>query len=45
MEKGVSVEPGDPVARVGEKDLGANIHASIGGKVTSVAKTYIEIEA
>jgi len=45
VEKGVSVEPGDPVARVGEKDLGANIHASIGGKVTSVAKTYIEIEA
>ena len=27
------------------KDLGVNIHASIGGKVTAVTDAYIEIEA
>jgi hypothetical protein len=33
------------VAEVGEKELGASLHASIEGTVKTVSETFIEIEA
>lgn len=42
---GAKVKCGQPVARMEEKALGADIHASIAGKVTQVTETFIEIEA
>jgi len=43
--RGDKVEQGQLVARVEPADLGANIHASIAGKVTEVTDTYLEIQA
>ncbi len=43
VETGARVSRGDAVAKVGEKDLGVNIHASIDGKITAVEDTFIEI--
>jgi len=43
--RGDKVEPGQLIGRVRPADLGANIHASIAGKVTEVTETTIEIQA
>ena len=42
---GDAVDRGAVVAKVGEKDLGVWIHASVAGKVTAVSDSFIEIEA
>jgi len=45
VKNGAGVACGDLIAEVGEKDLGVNIHASIGGRVADVTDTWIDIEA
>lgn len=45
VKNGDAVSKGQLIAAVGEKDLGANIHASISGTVVKVANDFIEIEA
>jgi Na+-translocating ferredoxin:NAD+ oxidoreductase RnfC subunit len=40
---GDQVRPGDPVGSVDRKDLGAAVHASIGGAVAAVTPDYVEI--
>jgi Na+-translocating ferredoxin:NAD+ oxidoreductase RnfC subunit len=45
VERGRRVSRGEAVARCGEQDLGASIHASIDGRVTAVTDSFIEIEA
>jgi Na+-translocating ferredoxin:NAD+ oxidoreductase RnfC subunit len=45
VEEGAAVSKGSVVAKVGEKDLGVSIHASIGGRVIAVTDQYIEVEA
>ena len=45
VQAGGRVKKNDCVATVDGKQLGVNIHASIGGVVTAVAETFIEIEA
>jgi Na+-translocating ferredoxin:NAD+ oxidoreductase RnfC subunit len=45
VQAGCRVKKYDCVATVDGKQLGVNIHASIGGVVTAVAETFIEIEA
>ena len=45
VEEGAVLAQGEVVAKVGEKDLGVSIHASISGKVTAVTDQYIEVEA
>ena len=42
---GDAVRAGQTVAVVGEKDLGVNLHTSIGGRVTAVSETYVDVEA
>jgi Na+-translocating ferredoxin:NAD+ oxidoreductase RnfC subunit len=42
---GQKVSTGDPVATVGSEELGAHVHASIGGTVKTVTESHIEIEA
>lgn len=39
------VKRGDPIARMNEGELGADIHASIDGRVAGVTAEFIEIEA
>lgn len=45
VEEGSLVEPGQAVARMKEGELGADVHASIGGRVTRVGPDEIWIEA
>lgn len=45
VEEGSMVEPGQPVARMKEGELGADIHASIGGRVKRVSPEEIWVEA
>ncbi|MDR2762293.1 MAG: SLBB domain-containing protein [Planctomycetaceae bacterium] len=45
IDKGDKVNKGDLIARKSETGIGANIHASISGKVTNVSKDFIEIRA
>ncbi len=42
---GDKVEKGQAIARVDQKDLGVNIHASVKGSVTAVTDSFIEIQA
>jgi len=42
---GEIVKTGDPVARIEGDQLGADIHASISGKVRAVSDTFVELEA
>ncbi|MCP5114460.1 MAG: NADH dehydrogenase subunit [bacterium] len=44
VKKGARVAKNDSIGSVGDKDLGASIHASIDGRVTAVTEEYIEIE-
>jgi hypothetical protein len=39
------VEAGTPVGRVIAPDLGADVHASIGGLVRQVTDAFVEIQA
>jgi Na+-translocating ferredoxin:NAD+ oxidoreductase RnfC subunit len=41
---GEAVKAGQAVGRVSEGALGADIHASISGKVAAVTPEYVEIE-
>jgi len=45
VREGERVEKGAVLGRVGPKDLGAHVHASIAGTVSQVTGTYIEIRA
>jgi Na+-translocating ferredoxin:NAD+ oxidoreductase RnfC subunit len=45
VAEGARVAAGDPLARMAEGDLGADIHASIGGRVARVTADFVEIEA
>lgn len=45
VKAGDPVRVGQVVATVGEKDLGANIHASIDGTVDTVTDKYVEVRA
>ena len=44
VKKGDAVSTGDLIAKIDENNLGANVHASINGKVTEVTDSYILIE-
>ena len=39
------VHAGQRIAEVGREEFGANVHASINGKISKIENTYIEIEA
>jgi Na+-translocating ferredoxin:NAD+ oxidoreductase RnfC subunit len=43
VQPGDRVEKGQVVGRVPERQLGANVHASIAGRVSEVTGTYVEI--
>jgi Na+-translocating ferredoxin:NAD+ oxidoreductase RnfC subunit len=43
VKEGESVKRGQPLARMGEKDLGATIHSSIDGTVKNITKEAIEV--
>jgi Na+-translocating ferredoxin:NAD+ oxidoreductase RnfC subunit len=45
VQEGKKVKKGQMVGRVEEGKLGANVHASIDGKVRAVTADYIEIVA
>lgn len=45
VKPGASVNRGDVIARMGEKDLGADVHASLKGRVSKVTEDFVEIEA
>ncbi|MEK7407877.1 MAG: 4Fe-4S dicluster domain-containing protein [Acidobacteriota bacterium] len=45
VQPGDRVEKGTLIGRIAEKELGANIHASIAGRVAAVTETYVEIRA
>ena len=45
VAEGQEVRAGDPIARMEKGALGANIHASIDGRVVRVAADFVEIEA
>ena len=45
VQEGKKVKKGQLIGRVEEGKLGANIHASIDGKVRAVTAEYIEIVA
>lgn len=45
VKAGARVEQGAVVARVGESDLGADLHASLGGTVDSVTNEFIRIRS
>jgi Na+-translocating ferredoxin:NAD+ oxidoreductase RnfC subunit len=45
VQPGDEVKKADLLARVDAKELGVNIHASIGGVVRQVTGKFIEIEA
>ncbi len=42
---GQNLKVGDPVATIEGEQLGANVHASIAGKVKTISDTFVEIEA
>jgi Na+-translocating ferredoxin:NAD+ oxidoreductase RnfC subunit len=44
VKTGDFVNENDRIAEIDENVLGANIHASIGGKVTEVTNEFIRIE-
>jgi len=44
VQKGDIVSTGDLIAKIEENNLGANVHASINGKVTEITKEHIVIE-
>jgi Na+-translocating ferredoxin:NAD+ oxidoreductase RnfC subunit len=44
VKTGDTVQKGQLIATPGEKQLGANIHASINGVVTNINETFIEIK-
>jgi biotin carboxyl carrier protein len=43
--EGDAVEAGAVIGKVAAPDMGVNIHSSIGGKVTRVTETFVEIRA
>ena len=45
VQEGKKVKKGQVVGRVDEASLGANIHASIDGKVRTVTPEYVDIVA
>lgn len=45
VKKGEVVEEGQLIGKVPDGELGANIHASIGGKIKEVTKEFISIES
>ena len=45
VKKGEIVEEGQMIGKIPEGELGANIHASINGKVTAVTEKFILIES
>ena len=45
VSAGDEVHIGQRIAEVGREEFGANVHASINGKISKVENTYIEIEA
>ena len=45
VQEGRTVKKGQVVGRVEEGKLGANVHASIDGKVRRVTADYVEITA
>jgi Na+-translocating ferredoxin:NAD+ oxidoreductase RnfC subunit len=45
VEQGRKVKKGQVIGRVEDSKLGANIHASIEGKVRAVTADYVEIVA
>ncbi len=45
VKKGESVEEGQMIGKIPDGDLGANIHASINGKVKEVTEEFISIES
>jgi Na+-translocating ferredoxin:NAD+ oxidoreductase RnfC subunit len=45
VEKGETVEDGQMIGKISDDELGANIHASIDGRVTEVTDKYILIES
>ena len=45
VQKGEMVKAGDVIGKVEDSELGANIHASIGGKVKEVNDNFIFIES
>lgn len=44
VQKGDIVSTGDLIAKIEENNLGANVHASINGKVTEITNEHIVIE-
>ncbi len=45
VSEGARVKRGETVAKMNPGELGANLHASIGGRVARVTAEHIEIEA
>jgi len=45
VKKGEGVEEGQIIGKISDGELGANIHASINGKVTDVNEKFISIES
>jgi Na+-translocating ferredoxin:NAD+ oxidoreductase RnfC subunit len=45
IKKGKLIEAGEIIGRMKEGELGANVHASIGGKIKEVAENFILIES
>ncbi|MCW8804827.1 MAG: hypothetical protein OQK56_00070, partial [Ignavibacteriaceae bacterium] len=45
VKKGESVEEGQMIGKISDGELGANIHASIKGKVAEVTEKFILIES
>lgn len=45
VKKGETVEEGQMIGKIKENELGANIHASISGKVREVTEEFISIES
>jgi len=45
VKKGEIVEEGQMIGKIKNNELGANIHASIGGKVKDVTEKFIKIES
>ncbi len=45
VKKGESVEEGQLIGNIPDKELGANIHASITGKIKEVTEQFISIES
>jgi Na+-translocating ferredoxin:NAD+ oxidoreductase RnfC subunit len=45
VKKGESVKEGQTIGKIPDGDLGANIHASINGKIKEVTEEFISIES